>query len=463
MFRIKTDIRQYKCESREKVERLIRNWVVRPTDLIFYDDEQEWGPIGEHSAFISTFAELAQREENAPDTIVTSETSGEAEGRGAGRADGERGEEGANGEIDPPQPPEGLERGQQAEPDEITVMTEETLDSILADGESGENGGAISVVQTGAQGEAGGGVATAEITQPEAPRPSQGVEETTQVEVEEPTQVTDRDEVEETEPAADSVDGLEIDEGDDTTETEEELSISEDLRDTDELDEEVDEERTWSGEHEPIDTGGGQGRHDLPEEIFATNEIESSARDEEAEPSSGEYEAAEFSDSDSVDYTEVEEALQENARQAKRQKHVDDEWDEILQRLRETDELSKEEIEEITETRDQIAIGRDEGEDGDEEEVPEEIEEYVSEGYEKEILIDIGPSGRDMQLGILRSRASSEEKDRVFPYPGPKQEDQVVRRVFEFEEPSQTDHSLKVIVGLVGIVFFLIVSAVAFL
>jgi hypothetical protein len=461
MFRIKTDIRQYKCESREKVERLIRNWVVRPTDLIFYDDEQEWGPIGEHAAFISTFAELAQREENAPDTIVTSETNGEEEGRGAGRASSPEANGGDSAEMEPPEPPEGFEQAE-AEPDEITVMTEETLDSILEEGESGEGGGEIAVVQTGS----GAELERAEVTQPEATRPAP-VEETTQVEVEEPTRITDREEVgqddEVTEPAADSVDGLELEDEDETTETEEELSVDGELRDTDEIDDEVDGERTWSGEHGPIETGGGQGRHDLPEEIFATNEIESSARDEEAEPSSGEYEAADFSDSEPVDYTEVEEALQENARQAKRQKHVDDEWDEILQRLRETDELSKEEIDEITETRDQIAIGRDEGEDGEEEEVPEEIEEYVSEGYEKELLIDIGPSGRDMQLGIHRSRASTDQKDRVFPYPGPKQEDQVVRRVFTLEEPDQTDHSVKVIIGLVGIVLFLIFSAVAIL
>ena len=71
MFRIKTDIRQYKCETKDKVEKLIRNWVIRPSDLIYNRDEREWLPIGEHPSFVGLFGMLAEQEKNTPDTVVT--------------------------------------------------------------------------------------------------------------------------------------------------------------------------------------------------------------------------------------------------------------------------------------------------------------------------------------------------------------------------------------------------------
>ncbi len=71
MFHIKTDIRQYKCESEDKVERLIRNWVIRPSDLIYNAAEKTWNPIGQHPSFNDIFAVIEQEEANEPDTVVT--------------------------------------------------------------------------------------------------------------------------------------------------------------------------------------------------------------------------------------------------------------------------------------------------------------------------------------------------------------------------------------------------------
>ena len=71
MFRIKTDIRQYKCETKDKVEKLIRNWVIRPTDLIYSTEQKEWLPIGEHPSFLPLFGVLDEQERNTPDTVVT--------------------------------------------------------------------------------------------------------------------------------------------------------------------------------------------------------------------------------------------------------------------------------------------------------------------------------------------------------------------------------------------------------
>ncbi len=513
MFRIKTDIRQYKCESREKVERLIRNWVIRPTDLIFDEDKQEWGPIGEHSAFVSTFAELAKRESEAEDTLVSEEAPPDKPP--VARLESEQ--------PDPPEPPDGVE-SESTSPDEVTVMTEETLESILDEGaEDSRADGEIETVETGATegksaSELSSGeseVAKSEETQPEAPRPSfepedqsldepEGDEKTapeaTSIDgrefIEEPPSVEQSEEDEESALEATSREdrqtGEELSSAEseaeptdpDATRIEEFAGESEAvsrviggggdqdvddefLRETEEVEDGDQVARTPSGRHDAVDPSGtladggeeeGVGRHDLPEEIFATNEISESEAEESVGPGNGEQPTHEANPRD-ADYADVEEALQKNAREARRQKQVDDEWDEILDRLRETDELSKEEIEEITKTRDQIAIGRDEGDDEvDEQGVPEEIEEYVSEGYRKQLPVEVGPSRRDVQLGLRRSDVSDQEKDRVFPYPSPKREGQVERHVYRLRAP--TDHSLKVIIGVVGAVIVLIGLAV---
>ncbi|MEM1348396.1 MAG: hypothetical protein AAGI01_07580 [Myxococcota bacterium] len=77
MFRIKTDIRKYECDSSEKVEKLIRGWVVRPNDLI-YDDAggATWSPIGTHPMFEPMFAALdKEKKEEAPEAPRGSEPS----------------------------------------------------------------------------------------------------------------------------------------------------------------------------------------------------------------------------------------------------------------------------------------------------------------------------------------------------------------------------------------------------
>ncbi len=71
MFRIKTDIKHFKCDSRDKVERLIRNWVIRPSDLIYDDDGDYWRPIGQHPSFAKIFASLDGTYEEQPDTVIT--------------------------------------------------------------------------------------------------------------------------------------------------------------------------------------------------------------------------------------------------------------------------------------------------------------------------------------------------------------------------------------------------------
>lgn len=102
MFRIKTDIRQYKCDSPDKVEKLIRNWVIRPTDLIFSLESADWRPIGEHPVFTPIFDVLNEQLRSEPDTLVTRHPF-----------------------AAPPSAPDGVEINR-ADSDEITQMTHRT-------------------------------------------------------------------------------------------------------------------------------------------------------------------------------------------------------------------------------------------------------------------------------------------------------------------------------------------------
>lgn len=78
MFRIKTDIRQFKCETEEKVEDLIRKWIIRPSDLILDVSGQDWSPIGDHPDFGPVFHKLvkhAQEQEDSEATVQDDERS----------------------------------------------------------------------------------------------------------------------------------------------------------------------------------------------------------------------------------------------------------------------------------------------------------------------------------------------------------------------------------------------------
>lgn len=77
MFRIKTDIRQFKCETEEKVEDLIRKWVIRPSDLILDVSGQDWSPIGDHPSFGPVFHQLVQhaQEQDSEATVQDDEPS----------------------------------------------------------------------------------------------------------------------------------------------------------------------------------------------------------------------------------------------------------------------------------------------------------------------------------------------------------------------------------------------------
>ncbi len=148
MFRIKTDIRQFKCKDRDKVDRLIRNWVIRPADLIFDGASDQWKPIGEHPNFVDLFASLDEAHQNQPDTVITD--------RAADKAANDRANSGpldhqkpkakraapkaavlrpaaSITKKEPPTPSEDVE-GVIRDSGEITMMTDRTLDLLSEDG-----------------------------------------------------------------------------------------------------------------------------------------------------------------------------------------------------------------------------------------------------------------------------------------------------------------------------------------
>ncbi|QDG52898.1 hypothetical protein FIV42_19770 [Persicimonas caeni] len=481
MFHIKTDIRQYKCETTAKVERLIRNWVIRPSDLIYNADEKTWSPIGQHPAFDDIFAVIEQEEANEPDTIVTeapsevgaehevepgAELEGDLEADGGGlHADSEEitnvteapsepaadDDETTDVREDPraahtdeqdavPAPPEAPEdvEGLIRDSDEITMMTDKTL----------------------------------EMMREEAGEPALEEEEA----AEEPTQVVDCDEVleEDSEPA----------------------EASDDADEPDETAEAVEAEKST-----------GKGRHGLPEEVFVTDEIPRQNVQQAVLDELGELEEEVDEDVEDDEVTEV--VNQEEKRPRWRivmSDDVDDEAesdedfeedesgdaveedesaDEALEDDEHEETLEEESDEDLDEMLDEAAelvgLGEDsesdpvdidgvdlepvEDEPRERAETPVkavEVEEFVSEGYKLPLPVDISPSAEDIRLGLKHSRVGKRAKDAVFPYPEPKKKGEVAKRVFDLDPEDPKDHSLFIVAAFVIGMLVLIVGAVTF-
>ncbi len=402
MFRIKTDVRQYTCESRDKVVRLIRNWVIRPSDVIYNREADEWEPIGEHPEFVETFREMEKAEEGVAETVVTPDVD-ETEAADAGAVEGE--DEAGDGDQvtggdeetapssqrpDPPTAPEGVTSSREyADSDEITVMTEETLDSVLEDQPEGD-------------GEANGEISAAN-------RPDQRRDDLSD-------DVSDQGE---------SV-------SDESVDDEEPLEL-------DEVGEEVETDEVTS-------------REDLPEEVFATDRMDKKPFIEETSAGDG-------SDAPDNDRTNDPDAGPSSPEDSDAE-----EWDEILQKLRDTDELDGEELDRIEETREEIPLGRDEPRD---EEPTDQTAEYygASGGYDWEPPDYVAPTEADWKHGLTAESVSDERKDGVFPYPGPKQKGEVQTRTFSFGDSSESGTSYRrVAIGAavavaVGILTVLVLSS----
>lgn len=407
MFRIKTDVRQYTCESRDKVVRLIRNWVIRPSDVIYNGKSEEWEPIGEHPEFVETFREMEKAEEGVAETVVTPDVE-ETEEADDGSVEGDdqtgHGDEVTEGDEettpssqrpDPPTAPEGVTSGREyTDSDEITVMTEETLDSVLEDQPEGD-------------GETNGDISPA--NRPDERRDDLGDD------------VSNKDEPVDDEPV-----------DDEPVDDEQPLEL-------DEVGEEVETDEVTS-------------REDLPEEVFATDRMDK-------KPFIEETSAGDDSDPSQDNRTDDPEEGPGSPEDSDAE-----EWDEILQKLRDTDELDGEELDRIEETREEIPLGRDEPR---EEEPTDQTAEYygASGGYDWEPPDYVAPTEADRKHGLTAESVSEERKDEVFPYPGPKQKGEVQTRTFSFGDSSESETSYRrVAIGAavavaVGILTLLVLSS----
>jgi hypothetical protein len=470
MFRIKTDIRQYKCDTQDKVEKLIRNWVIRPNDLIFSADDNGWHPIGQHPAFVKLFGILDEQIRNEPDTVVTHEVAGRPVVNGVVAHDvaaqpahdetvvtaTAAPEEVTRIEVSPfeaqqeeaipapPEPPEGIEPSLRRS-DEITMMTERTADLL---GES----------------------AVVEATP------------------EEHTEIFGRSEL-----------GLEA--GIEPSSSA--IDLDEDAR--------------------PV------GRHDLPEDFFATAELSGPIDRNSLDPPIDELGALSEGD-ESEEQTQVTDSPLDQTNQivVKDEDAGDDELratneltldelqsiavargeaaqdlddtglviaeavstqDELLAEVQEppaedaaaepaavADELASGEVSSLEETTADIRGEYEHGEafddDFDEEEQaaqPSASEQpshqnldFVSDGYALPLPFDVKPTAEHIAMGLKQTRVPKSVKDRSFPAPAPKKPRQVQVRRFDFTEEQPRDQSLA-LVGAVVVALIVVIGIVTFL
>lgn len=534
MFQIKTDIRQYNCETRKKVEKLIRNWVIRPSDLIFDKESGEWNPIGQHPAFDQLFRQLEEQESKMADTVVTADRPGAGEEEDSEvtqmtehptRDDSEASADAEDNQ--PPEPGEDVE-GVARDSDEITMMTDKTLDMLRVEGRSEEEGDASEA-----------DASADDIEDEPGDEETTGVVERDDVERDEDTDAVDRDGVQKDEET--NIVGRD------------ELDGTSDEATPDEATQLIDQSEIGADDDAPPpeekkDEANGKGRHGLPEDIFVTNElpsdsVEDSVLDELGELGDGEdfdldeglSEDEEETDveakaaaasgeegddaSDDSEETESEERgesapaeplddEQEGERKAKwrivmseDEDDVDEEWERVEDEMRDTDEFSKEELDasieaDVDEPQDDLefddadesleeiddveelepeeaGLGDEDSEDLDgllddaadlvgvaRENAPDAVDAdaadadaadpgrdpietpvgemddpvFVSEGYNMELPVDVGPSKEDLAAGIPTSNVSEEVKEKTFAYPEPKRPGEVQMRTFGLGE-----------------------------
>lgn len=417
MYRIKTDIRQYKCDSVEKVEKLIHNWVIRPNDLVYSDETQRWSPIGEHPLFVRLFEILADQERAEPATQVTEspleaaethedpdevtrikerpifedddapedipavrhvedeEPTNEQDERSPedetliGRATSD---DAPVGELAPPEPPPEVEP--LARPDEVTVMTAKTLDLIVTSDDEPEDEEKTNVT--------------------ESPLAPESV----------PTPYEELAQASEPNP---------------------EISLK----------------------------APRIGRHDLPEEFFATNEIHGPVS------------------RDSVPPVDDLKAMYDGT-------SVDDAWgnlaDDEEEDLRTTEQMdSPIEHEPAVEALEAPQVALPENDDGDDDDWDDDYEispivpdphgkqaPRIADVYNIPLPFSVLPSEEDQAAGLKRATSSRAEKDRTFPYPVEKTFMKAEMRHFDMSPPKPKDRTLQLVGTIVvGIVFILIIAA----
>lgn len=420
MYRIKTDIRQYKCDSVDKVEKLIRNWVIRPSDLIYLPETQRWSPIGDHDLFVRLFELLAEQERAEPETIVT-DSPLEAQQ--------------ANPEM-----PELLEE----DPDEVTRIKERPTfedsepEEVPADNPKDEDKREDDD----------------EETMIGRPVGSDTVEEAAQAPPDEPDDIEKPVRTEEvTVMTAKTLDMIITE---DEPDPEEATQVTESP-----LAPEVQtpyEEIAQASEPDPSLSLRAPkiGRHDLPEEFFATNEISTPISREDVPP---------------VD--DLKELYGTHS--------VDDAWGELEpeEDLRITEQMDSP-LDESNEEPAPDTADKSDGTDGatesDDDEWEEDEDEQVdaskiaaellnkhasriADVYNIPLPFEVGPSPEDEVAGLKRSKLTLTEKDRRFPYPSDKVIGETYTMEFDLSPPPPKDRTILFLAAALFVIVLAIIGA----
>ncbi len=499
MFRIKTDIRQYKCETKDKVEKLIRNWVIRPNDLIYDADGKDWAPIGAHPSFVDLFGMLDEQEKNTPDTVVTVSPYTDRE---------EAHDEPGNGVAD-------------ASPEEIEEVTRLVGRPTVADSEA-EDGRTTDVFD---QEEIADSLSATKVPKPTAPdgvEPIRNDGEVTMMTERtfDMLKTTDEDEAraqrerddaakpgdpthvessdvddDEVHDALEPIDDSDVDVDDDDDADEERGDDAEEPADqtvldagddeADDADEEITgvrerknaesaEPATPDDDDEPalpkpaiakvLESGPKLGRHDLPEELFATNEISSPEVQEQMKRLDELAELAEPSEPTKSEPAPTKPAGDAWPERLDEDSGVDEAWDVVADDLRTTEDVgldtaspdaATEEVE-----RDNFDDDDEWEEDTSEPELAAAASEFVSDGYKIPLPFPVRPTADDIRLGMPQGRVSNAVKDRNFPAPEPKKLNEIHRRVFDLSPPVPRDRTW-VIAAVFVVILVICVTIVA--
>lgn len=429
MFQIKTDIRQFNCETQDKVEKLIRNWVIRPTDLVYHQDQKRWAPIGEHPDFEPLFTSMRQEDTEGKQTEMASESA---------EYDLEEIVQSVDSAALPlPEAPPGVE--QPVHDGEVTTMTERTAQLLGMEDEASsasvEPSGVSSVIVDPSSMESEQPVSTGTIGSPD------------QVVVEKRsgrhnlpeelflTNEVDREEVDlaAEEALLDELgeyEGLptasELDAGWDS------LMDMEDLRRTGEFD------RDGSLPGAPLVSPSKAAPREEVTKVTEMQEVLESDRDR-AGVSAGEAVVGEGSLGQEA--TAPADEAAEELRVVTASPVADDE-DEKENR---TGMIN---ISDLLKVRDSAAASASGDADASKEIAavvktartrapnPHQDREFVSEGYALPMPIDIELSDQDRAHGLAFSAADEAEKDKRFPKPYPKKLNELIVREFSLERPA---------------------------
>lgn len=454
MYRIKTDIRQYKCDTKEKVEKLIRNWVIRPNDLIYEAEQQRWSPIGEHPSFVSLFSILEAQERAEPDTVVTA-TPQKPE------------EQPATVEVEqplaPPEEPLGLTPEVEVN-DEVTRIKQRP---VIADSEAED-----SALETPAEPPAseeptverepeGDPRKTDIMDSPlEMPKAPAGVEHPAPPD--EVTMMTER--TLDLLKVTDEVSSLSKPE-ETPAETPEDPAQNDETLDLASSPSVAEEIAAATATENPLGAAKPKlGRHDLPEDFFATNELSgpidreslrddlaalapgSAANADEKPVAASEPDSHEDGDDDEWkdDHTPTHVGLEDTSAPDDLEIHNDD-----------TPEPSP-----VVQDGDADEDDWDDYDDLDEVEfTPHVVEKHsdrVADVYNIPLPFEIVPSEEDIAVGIKRNNAPKSVKDKAFPPPEEKKFKDAQLHTFDFSKEPPVDRSMTFVVGIVLALMFIV-------